>query len=343
MDAQILTFFMDRGYRPMAVPSKEYGIFIGREAGFLSLVFTCDLRINPYISAAEFSDERKRCVWRLKDQGVEDIHVLSIVISDDANAAIELDKDNPYSWAYDSVQRQLVIPDGKTEDFYGIREPFSVWAKEEHDLKEIKDVKYTASGRAIRPLSKQPLVNHAVFAINILLFTFCTFTGRMVYNIGELSIERVMAGEWYRLITAIFLHGDIQHLLGNMIMLFYVGDMLENELGHKKFAILYFVAGIAGSLSSLAMQYVELMDKGKAVASIGASGALFGVMGAYLYVLFVNRKGGAKNSFIKVLFVVCYSLYGGMIATNVDNAAHVGGLIAGLILGIILYRRKMQK
>lgn len=142
--------------------------------------------------------------------------------------------------------------------------------------------------------------------------------------------------EFYRLFTSMFLHFGITHLLNNMVLLGALGWNLELEIGKIRFLIIYLVSGIGGNLLSL---YFGISAETYAV-SAGASGAIFGLMGALLYVVIANRGRLGRLSRRGILFMVVLSLYFGFTSSGVDNWAHIGGLITGFVMAVILYRRK---
>lgn len=142
--------------------------------------------------------------------------------------------------------------------------------------------------------------------------------------------------EFYRIFTSMFLHFGITHLLNNMVLLGALGWSLELEIGKMRFLIIYLVSGIGGNLLSL---YFGISAETYAV-SAGASGAIFGLMGALLYVVIANRGRLGRLSGRGMLFMVILSLYFGFTSSGVDNWAHIGGLITGFVMAVILYRRK---
>lgn len=144
--------------------------------------------------------------------------------------------------------------------------------------------------------------------------------------------------QYYRILTSIFLHFGIQHLLNNMVMLGALGWNLEREIGKVRFLIIYFVSGIAGNILSMYLNIIHDVQ----VVSAGASGAIFGLMGALVYVVIANRGRLGRLSGRGMLILVFLSLYFGLTSSGVDNWAHIGGLISGFILAVILYRRKRQ-
>lgn len=144
--------------------------------------------------------------------------------------------------------------------------------------------------------------------------------------------------EYYRIITCLFLHFGITHLLNNMVMLGAVGWNLEMEIGKIRFLLIYFGSGILGNILSL---WHDIQTDTN-VVSAGASGAIFGLMGALLYVVIANRGRLGRLSGRGMLTMVALSLYFGFTSSGVDNLAHVGGLVCGFIMAAVLYRKKRQ-
>jgi len=187
---------------------------------------------------------------------------------------------------------------------------------------------------------EKPIVSIVLVALNIIVFLVCTFTGVLLYNIGALSGPLVIKyGQYYRMITAMFLHADIDHLVGNMIFLYFLGAMMEKELGHIRYGILFLVSGLCGGLLSMGFEYYS----GNFIGSIGASGAIFGVLGGVLFIVIKNKGKWESITLTRLIFVIAYSLYYGFTATNVDNAAHVGGLLSGIIITALLYQTKRKE
>ena len=131
-------------------------------------------------------------------------------------------------------------------------------------------------GGYLKKIKAMPYISIILIVWNVILFLICTFTGEMLYNEGGLSPAACLGdGQYYRLVTAMFLHADIQHLLNNMVLLGGLGAMLEPEAGHTGFCILYFLSGLGGQIVSL----IYKMFSGEwYVVSIGASGAVFGLL-----------------------------------------------------------------
>jgi len=146
------------------------------------------------------------------------------------------------------------------------------------------------------------------------------------------AIYLIYDREWYRLVTSAFLHADAEHLANNMILLYFAGDIVERSLGRVRFCILYLTAAVCGNLLSAAYE----MSTGGFYDSIGASGAVFGMTGALLFLVILKRGKAAEITIQRMLIAVALSFYAGFTNPSVNNAAHLGGLVTGFILAFVL-------
>lgn len=185
-----------------------------------------------------------------------------------------------------------------------------------------------------------PFISGLLVAVNVIVFVICMFTGNALYRLGQLDvIDVLIRGEYGRILWAMFLHVDMTHIVNNMLILFFMGAMIEREVGHISYAVLYFLSGIGGNVLSL---FVKFMNS-DATGSVGASGAVFGLDGVLLAMVLMSGRKMPNVTPIRVVVMICLSLYSGFSATNIDNAAHVGGLIVGFLGGCvvcILQRRR---
>ncbi len=144
----------------------------------------------------------------------------------------------------------------------------------------------------------------------------------------------VLDGQWWRLLTGTFLHGGFSHLFFNMLVLFYSGRLAERVYGSARFLLLYLVAGLTGSIATLLWYPV--------VNSVGASGAVLGVFGGLLAFMGNTNNGVPARvmgeQVIAAMALVGFNLFGGLVSTGVDNAAHAGGLLGGFVMGLLLAR-----
>ena len=189
---------------------------------------------------------------------------------------------------------------------------------------------------------KQAPVNHTIILLNILVFLLVEFTGswedvnHMLKWGAAGTLDIMQQHEYYRLFTAMFLHFGIQHLGNNMLVLLFIGDCLERNLGKIRYGLLYLLGGAGANLLSL---FHELYSK-EYVVSAGASGAVFAVIGGLLYIV-IRNKGHIENFSSRQLLILAFlSLYHGLTSTGVNNTAHLGGLLCGFLLGILFYHKR---
>ena len=185
-------------------------------------------------------------------------------------------------------------------------------------------------------------VNTIIIVINVVVFAVLTFLGdttdvQFMHHHGANFWPSVIEEhEYYRLLTCTFIHFGISHLFNNMLVLAYIGDNLERALGKVKYLVLYLAAGIGSS----AVSAVWSMFKDEYSVSGGASGAIFGVVGALLVIVIKNRGQLEDLSSRQLMFFAGFSIYHGVTSAGIDKMAHISGFLIGALLGGLLYRRK---
>lgn len=135
----------------------------------------------------------------------------------------------------------------------------------------------------------------------------------------------INAGQYYRLITPMFLHAGLIHIAFNMYALYCVGPFAERVYGRINYIGIYFFSGIISTLASYIFSPNSL--------SVGASGAIFGLFGAILIFALKARNRIGKNLLLNMVFVIAINLVIGFSMANIDNSAHLGGLVGGLVSG----------
>lgn len=184
-----------------------------------------------------------------------------------------------------------------------------------------------------------------LIAVNILVFLALSVQGmtedpQFMLRHGAMYVPYVIEkGEYYRLFTCLFLHFGFDHLVNNMITLLVMGWTLELEIGRVRYILIYFISGICGNILSAFFD----IRIGEYAVSAGASGAIFGLIGALLYVAVRNKGRIGTITQRGLIFMILLTLYYGFTSTGVDNAAHIGGLASGFVLGILLYRKRKSK
>lgn len=192
---------------------------------------------------------------------------------------------------------------------------------------------------------KKAYVNIALIVLNALYFVYLELAGNtestafMVAH-GAMYAPLVLEeGEYYRLLTSVFMHFGVNHIMNNMLILFVLGDNLERALGHVKYLIFYLICGMGANIVSM---MINIGQYGT-IVSAGASGAIFGVIGGLLYAVMINRGQLENLSTRQLTVIVVCSLYFGFTSTGVDNTAHIAGLLIGMFMGLLLYRKPKKK
>lgn len=194
------------------------------------------------------------------------------------------------------------------------------------------------SGRLVQ--TKRPVINIILVIINVTVWCVLEFFGDTqdavyILKYGGMYPDLLLAGEWYRLFTAMFLHFGAEHLANNMILLAAAGGRLEEAVGPFRYLIIYIGSGLAGNLLSL---YIR-MQTGDYAVSAGASGAVFGMIGGLVWVAVRNKGRFAGLTTKGLLFMIALCMYYGITTAGIDNWAHAGGAAGGLFLCILLYRK----
>jgi rhomboid protease GluP len=230
-------------------------------------------------------------------------------------------------WSHDDAAGEAIVralPVTKTERF------------------EQKQLELSAFNTQLMAVSPTAWVTPVLVAANVLVFLWTVWRGAGFFDSNGLVMIALgsdygpltTSGEWWRLITSTFLHFGILHIALNMWALWGTGQLVERLYGSRYFLLLYMLAGICGSIASVAWN--------PGVNSAGASGAIFGVFGAMLAFV-ANKKAGVPTAIVQqhrgsTAAFVAYNLLNGFTHAGIDNAAHLGGLIGGFAIGWLLVR-----
>lgn len=188
-----------------------------------------------------------------------------------------------------------------------------------NDINEKTAKDNTSYERTFAP--KKIVITKILMAINVLVFALTYLFPNLIYYLANNS-KLFVGGEYYRILTSMFVHANLIHLICNMYSLYIIGNQVETFLGKKKFILIYLLSGILGNIMSMAFS---------TSFSVGASGAIFGLMGALVYFGYHYRL--YLNTVIKsqIIPLIVLNLTLGFMMNGIDNFAHIGGLIAGYL------------
>ena len=327
-------FITEKNYNPIILQGVENEIWLEN--------LSADCQIVRIVSGYIHNDEQfdfdkfktKRIMKKIKKKTLSfSMNVLSIFVDLGESVNLEENTIPNQLWVRANNEKQLEKSTIISETFPDLSEKLTYTEKgAELFMKITKDINKHNQEDAQKVekvfKSKFPTITYALIALNVILFIIPLLYGQLQQMVDTLCVHgpSIRAGEYHRLISGMFMHGSLFHLIFNCYALYVLGSQIESFLGKFKFTIIYFLAGIMGSLFSITFN--------GNVASIGASGAIFGLMGSLLYFGYHYRVylGNALKS--QIIPLIIANLFFGFIMSGVDNAAHIGGLIGGLLVTI---------
>ena len=220
------------------------------------------------------------------------------------------------------------------------------WCVQHEAAQRGEDVQYQRVETApwLRQQSSSMVVTQLIFGANIAVFLGMTLAigasmlsnppGQQLVHWGANFGPYTVSGQWWRLLTCLFLHGGLLHIAFNMWCLWDLGRLCESLYGHWTFTCVYLLSGFSASLASIVWN--------PSVLSVGASGAIFGLAGALIASFYLGEfslpRAAISGTLRSVVVFVGYNLVFGAVIARTDNAAHIGGLIMGLLLGALIAR-----
>lgn len=344
MKEQLKAFLTLEGYSPITSNLPEFLVFLKKEYRHVTVIFVMELEYDSTCTA-----ERYRTVWDsayklLEKNGLTDMHIITLVISSNVEHALEISKGDKYAWVINRDEKNLIISEGKTIDFYGMKSTLERFLQNpESASRRIMDIEeqviqtINEKQKELRKKIYVPWVAFSLIALNVVVYLLCTQTGNLLYNMGELNLKHIVEdGQWYRIFTSMFLHMNLSHLFNNMLILYLLGNMIEKKLGRVQFLMYYLICGFAGALVSLGHK----LFSGLEIGSIGASGAVYGIFGIALVIEIFSINWKRFNwsiiyRFLMIFLCIAISFYIDVNASNVDYEAHVGGICTGFLIGLV--------
>jgi membrane associated rhomboid family serine protease len=222
----------------------------------------------------------------------------------------------------------------------GIRCPDHAGSRPREPLKPVRSVQRAGARRGVYVSAHDPIVTRALIVANIVVYLITIAQGGGISQPGGRLFAKwilwgpfVKHGDWWRLVTATFLHGGLLHIALNMWVLWAVGPAVEGALGKTRFLLLYFASGLAGSAGAL------VLDPTKPV--VGASGAIFGLFGAG-FILEWRATGRVAGQFLTLIVInLAFTL---ALSSYISVGGHIGGLIGGILgTAIIVYLGRIYR
>ena len=319
---QLENYFRNKDFEELEVNSQISAYAINHDNDVKICIVVDNTGLRKY-SAEELSELEMSFRQDMSSEEYDSLDILFLVYTEN----IERDREAInyiQIWLLDVKSKKVVIYDNQPQYFAGLGE----WIEMMVFGNEGKKAKY--------PL---PIISLVLVLINVLVFAYLEINGSTldVYymlNHGASSWQHEFKEmELYRLFTCMFIHFGIGHLMNNMFMLYVIGVQIERLYGRFRFLFIYLSTGLVASIAS---SVVNMLIGKNDVISGGASGAIYGIMGAMVIALWHNRKS-YENVIYRVIMIIVLMVYGGFTETGVDNVAHLGGFISGLVIGMVVY------
>ncbi len=322
-------FITKKNYTPIIVQGVENEIWLENLDGEYKVVRI----VNSYIHNDEQLDfdafKTKRMVKKIKKKTFSlKIKTLSILI--DVGENVNREKTYPdidmifYEDEKKIVKNKFIkesFPDLKDNMEY-TEDGLQLFFKITDDINKKNRIDNMETDNILKP--KKPYVTIGILGVIGLIYLYIAMTNDLDFaNTFCVSQYHVRSGEIYRLLTGAFIHIDLIHILCNCYALFMIGNMVEGYYGRKKYVVIYLVSAICGSLLSICMS---------STPSLGASGAIFGLLGSLLYFGYHYRVYFGSVIIGKVVPVIIINLAIGFMIPSIDNFAHIGGLIGGFLI-----------
>lgn len=257
---------------------------------------------------------------------------VNVAVSDNAdelcsmyeNKNVEYDENihNVY-WVFDTQKECISVPKGQPSRLNGIEKCF------DFGKNSLSDIKVE---------NNNIFITYVLIAVNLAVWAYIFFgKNDNIINMLAISRQGLLNGQIYRLVTAMFVHRDIKHIFFNCFSLYIFGRETEKILSRKNFVIIYFLSGIIASLASAVFNNT---------LSIGASGAIFGVIGTLTAVTKVRMYKAQMLDYFSLILYAAVAVLMGFGEINVDNYAHIAGFISGFLIESVYisvkYRKKHQ-
>lgn len=336
-------FMTKKGYSPIIIRGIENEIWLENTKE--------EFRIVRIITKSIYNDEQydfdkfkmKNILSQIKKRTLNpfmDVLTIYIEVGDNFKADIKSDKNYKYVVA---ATKEEFINNELIEKYYNDykdykeyeEDGFALLGKITSDISKKNLEENVRYNEMFKP--KKPIVTYIIIAINVILYVIMyrsNLTGDInnlddtLIKYGAIVGDLVRGGDYYRLITSAFIHIGIYHLLANMYSLFILGPNVEHFYGRGKYLCIYLYSAIMGSLFTMVFQGASI--------SAGASGAIFGLLGALLYFGY-NYRGYLGNRLINQLLpVVIINLAISFLVPGISAAAHIGGLIGGVAVSFML-------
>lgn len=322
-----IALLVKKGFRYIGCNQPDIGIFFKPEGpGDLDVCVLANFTDGHIYSSVQLANIYKEIERKFIFNGYRNINCHFIIFTDNINRDRLLMDSELSIWFADTLLGRIMIYENQPEDFHSIKS-------------ELEKIILPTQKNNKGNLKFVPIMTISLIIINIIVFIIMetlgdTNSSSFMEKYGAMSWRLLFEEhEFFRLITCVFLHFGIEHLVNNMITLAVIGNEVEHILGHTKFIIIYMLSGIgAGFVSAV---YNMNVNHELYIISAGASGAIFGVLGSLLVTSLLYRNIRTHINPANIMIIAVLSVLNGYMNYGIDNMAHIGGLLFGIIITFI--------
>lgn len=378
-NAVVANVLRGEGYRYCQTNLAEAGIYYKYYQEGFHIVMAVDLSGGNRFSVQQYRSMEEHAMdlfyhpqGRLGDfpDGFPVYHVemLTLLIGGDSEVERKLCAECRNVWVYQPQSGRLLIYENQPGDFFGLRGALEQGAgtggagemsRQGTGAGGWAETSWQGTGTAYASAQntaknrlgilwkniRAEYVTIALVTVNVITYLVLewlgdTTNGFFMAEHGAMYPDFIRINhEWWRIITAGFLHFGAVHLVNNMVILYCMGSRLERVTGHLKYFLIYLVSLIGAGLLSYGM----MLRTGDYAVSAGASGAIFGVIGGFLWIVILHRGRFEQITTRGIMMMIVLTIYYGFSSAGIDNWGHIGGLLAGFAATVILYHRNRQK
>ncbi len=351
MVEKIQNLLEKQGYLPIESNVPFVKLYVRYEMSFAKVIQLLDCTEEVPLTVEQYTVFCDKSKEHIREMGYESIDFLTLIVTPFLNEAKKFILNDNHCWIVNSGTMTVIVYDNEPDEFYGLRraiESESIAKEPESEVYYERNASrgytgyYDNTPRQTKSFAQEfTPVNTAMVIFNVIVFFAMTFAGstediEFMLNHGAMFVPAILEdGQIYRFITCIFIHFGFMHLAGNMVVLLFLGDNVERATGKLKFLLIYLLGGIFGSIGSFT--YALVYNPG--IVSAGASGAIFAVIGALLWLVIRNKGRLEDMTTLRMCVLIAYALYNGFTSENVDMAAHLFGFLGGFLIAVLLYRK----
>lgn len=360
-------YFAGRGFVRVDTHSESMDLYYVATGLSVNLIWMVMPEAVEEMTAEQYKKRLNTICETFKTGTYQNVSTLTLFLTKNTEKARSLGADTPF-WIVDESYGRLIIYENQMEDYLGIRSMieqnlhFGADIRNEngvqkrgvlYDAQSFGDDTKKASAAKMRqlypqslprgrrkPLTRLPFITIALIICNISVYIAQTARPEIVQQGSNFWVRIMNERQYYRVFTGMFLHADVRHIANNMLMLYVVGSMIEDIIGHWKYLFAYLAGGIAAGIASCLYYW----SKNLPIYSIGASGAVFAVTGIFAVWLLTTPDKRADMSPARLFlfaFLILYELgvfqfFSGS-ESNIDYAAHAGGFLFGTVYAFLLW------